>query len=375
MIALLGGTVLGSPRAGAATRLSPPGSAGGASEFSFSGLSCLSATNCLAVGDYANASGASVPLSEEWNGSTWGSVSIHGPKYSGLDAISCPDASYCMAVGYARYGPLAETWNGTAWSRVKSPHPAGSQSSELLSVSCPTSSDCSAVGVYQNDSSTSLTLAEQWNGESWTLIASPNPSGVTGSELTGVSCAHGTAQCVAVGYSFGRKGNSHTLAESWNGAAWSLVASPNDSQGSENELLSVSCVSATDCTAVGDYTNLSADLVAVIETWNGTSWSLVPGAQPDGELVNIDCVRASMCMAVGFSSGTFTDRWNGKSWTVVPSPNQKGSSSSVLDGVSCAKRRSCDAVGYDTGKASDTTYTLAETWNGSAWSLVPSPNH
>lgn len=65
--------------------------------------------------------------------------------------------------------------------------PSDAISSTLTSVSCPTRSFCEAVGFYLNGSSTHQTLAETWNGFRWSLTASPDPSGETGSELSGVA--------------------------------------------------------------------------------------------------------------------------------------------------------------------------------------------
>ena len=352
---------------------SPLGPYGNGSEFAFSGVSCSGTVSCIAVGDYANAEGDSLPMSEDWDGTSWTSVDIHGPEYSGLDGVSCPDSTDCMAVGSSRYGTFAKSWNGTKWTNVHSPAPSGAIDSELSSVSCPTPSSCEAVGVYQNASSTSFTLAESWNGTSWSLVKSPNPKGVTGSELLKVACG-GPTSCVAVGYSFDSRGNSSTLTESWNGTSWSLVSSPDSPTGSEDVLMGVSCVDASNCTAVGDYTNLSAEFVTLVETWDGSTWSLVSGADADGALGSVSCTSATRCMAVGFDTGTFAYRWNGTSWRVLSSPDPEHSSGSILDDVSCVSARTCNAVGYYTGKASDTTYTLAETWNGSNWTLVSSPN-
>ena len=58
------------------------------------------------------------------------------------------------------------------------------------------------------------------------------------------------------------------------------------------------------------------------------------------------------------------ESWNGRAWSVLPSPGLSGS----LAAVSCSSAKSCRAVGQ-TGPV-----TLAESWNGAAWSVVTSPN-
>jgi hypothetical protein len=52
----------------------------------------------------------------------------------------------------------------------------------------------------------------------------------------------------AVGYA-----NTNTLTVRWDGSAWALVASPNNTAGTANKLRGVACVSANTCWAVGEY--------------------------------------------------------------------------------------------------------------------------
>src|SRR5580704_7900340 len=121
-----------------------------------------------------------------------------------LAAESCTGPSACVAVGSydGPAGPaltLAEAWNGTSWTRQPSPDPAGAHGSTLTAVSCPTAPACTAVGSALNAAGTAVPLIEAWNGTSWQIQATPNPAGSFGTHLTGVSCTSATA-CTAVGY-------------------------------------------------------------------------------------------------------------------------------------------------------------------------------
>jgi hypothetical protein len=84
---------------------------------------------------------------------------------------------------------------------------------------------------------------------------------------------------------------------------WSIVSSPNIGT-SINDLLGLSCFSAVSCNAVGLYFNTSLDAYqSLIESWNGTTWSIVPS--PDnGTAYNVlpavSCrLPAGSCTAVG----------------------------------------------------------------------------
>ena len=64
------------------------------------------------------------------------------------------------------------------------------------------------------------------------------------------------------------------------------------------------------------------------------------------------------------------ETWNGSSWSITPSPNQ--GTDSFFDDVSCADATHCVAVGnYVIGSV---FYTLVETLSDGAWTITPSPN-
>ncbi len=372
-VLVLGVLLLSVPPVGAA-EVGPPRRQLSGSNFSLDGVSCPDTSTCWAVGSYDNHSGVVLPLSRRWNGKTWRTVKTPGSHFSELADVSCPDTSNCMAVGTSRHGTLAESWDGSAWTIVPSPAPTGAIASNLISVSCSTPTSCAAVGSSVKGSGATVTVAAEWNGSTWTLVPSPNRSGATGTELDGVSCAS-PSSCVAVGDSFNSVGNSVTVAESWNGVRWSIVPSPNPTKGQENTLSSVSCISTTNCTAVGDDWALPGETVVLVEMWNGAKWSLVAGAGASGFLNGVSCSAFSECMAVGDSvTGTLVEQQNGPGWSVLPSPNPRGVSASSLSAVSCASPSSCHAVGYSIGSGSDTTYNLAETWNGHHWTLAGGAN-
>jgi hypothetical protein len=152
---------------------------------------------------------------------------------------------------------------------------------------------------------------------------------------------------------------------------WSRVPSPGPGSGSQ--LHAVACVSVTACTAVGSYTTARGVGQPLVESWNGTSWSVVPSPSVAGGLSGVSCVSATACTAVGSSGGsTLVESWNGTSWSVVPSPNPSPASSSWLNGVSCVSATACTAAGAFWNDVFEDS--LIESWNGTSWSIVASPN-
>ncbi len=65
----------------------------------------------------------------------------------------------------------------------------------------------------------------------------------------------------------------------------------------------MSCVSAAACTAVGSSENTRSGFSrTLVESWNGTNWSLTPSpnaAIAGNGLVGVSCVRAAACTAAG----------------------------------------------------------------------------
>lgn len=122
-----------------------------------------------------------------------------------------------------------------------------------------------------------------------------------------------------------------TLIAHWNGSQWSLVKSPSPGTAFNN-LYGVAAASASDVWAVRSYSNdpQNQDVQTLIEHWNGSSWSIVPGLNPgaQGNAFNaVTAVSASNVWAVGFSYNstfvqqTLIEHWNGSAWSVVTSPN------------------------------------------------------
>ncbi len=346
------------------------------------GIWCLSAKACTAVG-YYEGSVTQLTLAESWNGTTWSvepTPNLPGEPGNALYGVSCRSARQCVAVGNysasnGSVGPLAEAWNGRKWSVQRTPAPAGAQDTYLFAAACPSASVCLAVG-YTAAGDTTRTLAEQWNGRTWSIKPAPPPAGSVQSELSGISCRSARA-CVAVGSDTAAV-VTRTLAQTWTGSAWSVTPTPGLAEVQASELSAVSCTAPDHCVAVGYYTDASGT-GPLTELWNGKAWSIVVAPSPSGtaSLSAVSCVAADNCVAVGSSfNGTGTvalaEAWNGKAWSIVPTPKVTGAQTAILSAVSCPASGHCTAVGYYTTSAA--TDTLAETLNGQAWSISKTPN-
>jgi hypothetical protein len=71
---------------------------------------------------------------------------------------------------------------------------------------------------------------------------------------------------------------------------------------------------------------------------------------------------------------TLIEHWDGLNWSLVASRNVEGTLSNYLQGVASRSATEVWAVGWSMGIGIQTQKTLVERWDGSAWSIVPSPN-
>jgi hypothetical protein len=217
-----------------------------------------------------------------------------------------------------------------AWVKVAVPSP-GAQSNELTSVSCVSEHECTAVGWYVPlDGIARNLIIRTTDGATWTRMASPQPE--ANRLLESVSCSSATT-CTAVGYAlrpaFQTPIQVTVVLRTTDGVHWVQVPTPNPS-GRENGLYGVSCVSAVRCTAVGWYSGTNRFESLIIRTINGTDWytQAAPSPALGGNLWAVDCVSSTTCTAVGNYSGSPTRRHSfvlrtvkGGPWTRVPSPN------------------------------------------------------
>lgn len=337
------------------------------------GASCTSRTACTAVGVITTSNGKYArTLAERWNGSKWAVQSTPTPLSGGLvggllGGVACTSPTACVAAGYsyskARLALLGESWNGRKWITQPSatPVPGGVASG----ISCTWRNDCTASGLRSGGG----TLAEHWNGRKWSAEATQR-RGV----LAGVSCP-ASKNCTAVGEVITGK----ALAEHWNGKAWSLQSARSPAQ--TDQLSSVSCHPARDCMAVGSAGSSTA-AAPLAEQWTGSAWGLLTAVDPvpgdTAEFTSVSCQSATNCTAVGdamnaasTTDATLAEHWDGTAWTVETSPSP--GKFSALTSVSCTSATFCVAVGGRALSASGAASPLVETWNGATWSVQAAP--
>ena len=348
----------------------------------------------------------------------WALSSLTAPYAAAASSMGTRPSGAFMTASVRSQG-LAQSSTPVGWSVTPSPNTRAALN--ILQAVAPVSSvDVWAVG-YTSNQITDSGLIEHFNGFSWSVVPTPTPGPFANSALRGISAvsandvwAVGNVSNVGIissarsserllgGHSRFPSRLSHqqasqanTLIEHFNGFSWSIVASPNPSGTTSNNLELLSASSASDIWAIGDISSAnssSGEFETLMEHFNGFSWSVVSSPVPTGSLLNdvdgLSVISPSDAWAVGWSVSagssksiaivqrTLIEHFNGFSWSIVASPNMS-SVGNMLDGVAALGPNNVWAVGAwaSSGLASPGAgYTLVEHFNGTSWSLMPSPS-
>jgi hypothetical protein len=169
-----------------------------------------------------------------------------------------------------------------------------------------------------------------------------------------------------------------SFAEHWNGSKWSVVRTP-DTGVNFNSFYGAAATPGW-AWAVGEYLNGAYQDRALIEVWNGSTWTIANPPQPGSlrdMLFGASALSPNDVWVVGDQEGgngifeTLVEHWDGTAWTVVPSPDP-GAAGNHLYAVDAVSPDNVWAVGQElTGGVPD--LGLVEHWDGHRWSVVSSP--
>lgn len=220
-------------------------------------------------------------------------------------------------------------------------------------------------------------LVEHWDGTAWTQVAVP--AGSTG--LNAVVAPSATDV-----WAFG----SSRVAVHWDGASWQRVSLPLPKGSRFGEFVGAAAVSPDDIWAVGDVSRAHGPTQALIDHWNGSRWTSVPGPPKNRDsLYGVAALSETNAWAVGETGvttatggglRTVTIHWNGKAWKRVPSPNPTSATSAsfsdTLAAVAGTSARNVWAVGQYYVHANGTrgSRSLVLHWDGSRWKQVSTPD-
>jgi hypothetical protein len=297
---------------------------------SVTSVSCTSAGTCGAAGFYLNKNGNAQPFVVSEANGTWGtaqSVAIGSATSGDAQAltVSCRAAGNCSAGGFYTHSSkkvqafVVDETSGRWGTALEVPGTAalnGGGNAVVNSVSCASAGNCGAAGSYTQTSTNQQAFVVVEKNGTWgtaqEVAGTLNAGGQA--QANSVSCAS-AGNCSAGGSYTGKSGNIQAFVVgevngSW-GTAEEVPGIAGLNAGGLAEFNSVSCASAGNCGAGGDYTDGPGNFQAfVVSETNGT-WGTaeeVPGtaglnAGGDASVTSVSCASAGKCSA----GGDYTD--------------------------------------------------------------------
>jgi hypothetical protein len=357
-------------------------------------VSCASVGNCAAGGSYEDdRSGDRQGFVVSERHGRWGqAIEVPGlgalNKGGGADVISlsCASAGSCAAGGdYFRsafFHGFVVVERGGVWGRAMEVPGLGvlnKGDAEVTSVSCAPAGSCAAGGDYTDGGGNTLGfVVGQRHGRWGTAMEVPGLAALNKGDLgfplgvTSVSCAS-TGTCAAVGdYTDGGLNQQGFVASERHGRWGQAIEVPGLgalNKGGEAEVYSVSCASAGNCAAVGDYTGGNGGQQGFVVGERHGRWGQaveVPGLgalnKGDAAVSSVSCTPAGGCATAGHYSalggdtrfqGFVVSETNGRWGRAVEVPGlgalNKGGGAAAFS-VSCAPVGGCAAGGYYTGR-------------------------
>jgi hypothetical protein len=327
---------------------------------------CESGEDCVAVGRTVSDSGAKGAHFAHWDGTSWERRILEVGEGE-LSGVTCLSAEECIAVGSYDEGGIERAMvlqgNGYGWWMYSNPIPAGAKSSQLSDIACTSAELCVAVGSYVDASGIKRTLAVHGTGVPWSIVSTPSSSLFFGgtfypamsTELSGIDCAG--SYCFAVG-TLARTGDDveKGFGLKWDGTSWKAAEAPGLNDSRPRELSAIACASATHCMAVGSYVDTTDTRRAWGLEGNGSSWWGVPTPNRGGSsfLSGIWCDEWE-CTAGGSSRGEagkrpFLATWAQTGFNTIERSHQivalpAGSSEGEFLSVFCTGSGECQAAG------------------------------
>jgi len=311
------------------------------------------------------------------------------PVGNGLGSVYAESATNVWAVGSLSHSPapyaitLAEHFDGTSWTQLATPNP-GLDANDFTAVASVNATIAWAVGIRLDVIGSNLsTLIEKYNGTSWKYIASPNVA--NGSNVLEAIDVVSQSNIWTVGYVtllIGQSDVEQTLILHWDGKSWQIVPSPNLGAGN-NILYGIASSSAKNIWAVGQYAASDGNPQTLTEHYDGTAWNIEPspspGTMPINYLYSVAHVPGTKTFyavgtnrSLGTNTRTLIEEYDGTAWSVVPSANQN-TSDNLLKAVAVVNATDVYAVGYYYNY-NDIAQTMIEQWDGTAWNIVSTPD-
>ena len=247
-------------------------------------IACSAAGSCAATGTYADSHGDTQGFVEHERNGHWTASLLKLPRDAvttgqsvSLEGVSCPSATDCVAVGSydstsGQAQPFLVTYHSGAWKLSLAPEPAGTRLVSFFftyvpdgsgAITCPAAGSCLAIGAYVSADHRELPVVEHLTSNGWAALPVPLPSGANSSGLLlSLSCPS-ASECVVTGdWSPGEHAeyDQPPLVDTLHGSTWTRtpVLLPADAAGGGanpgvGSLSAINCTPSRFCAATGSY--------------------------------------------------------------------------------------------------------------------------
>lgn len=318
---------------------------------------------------------------------TWVRVpSPNSPGSNELLGAAGSDPTHVWAVGRAvnanvrppTFSSVLLRWTGTAWT--PDPHPRFAGNHQLVEVDAAAANDAWAVGSRYEANGAGRTLVEHWDGARWSVVASPSPNPNGNNHLAGVKAVPSTTGSVWAVGSYGTPGSSigsTQLILLRSGGGWRQFAAP--AATATDVLEAVDATGPANAWAVGwgSTSPFGGTAVAIALRWTGSAWASVPIPQPSPVMLfGVAALAPDNVWAVGhtYLGGAhwvpLILRWNGRAWSRATIPAFPAGGQ-LRDIVALSPTR-VYAVGIDGEGLNGRTLVLH--WDGRSWTREATPS-
>jgi hypothetical protein len=357
-------------------------------------LSCVSARECVAAGDYTTSDGVTEGLiASETNGVWRAPISLVPPVGASANPdvtiydVSCGGAGNCAAVGSyldsaRNIVPLTANEVDGRWQRSREltlPKNAlvEGQSGELRDVDCASVNNCSAVGEYfdnyraypRSQGFVATEVRGHWSSASEVTTAQKanfNPF----VDFAQLACSS-LGNCVGVGSFIDAQDVTEGLVVSQVRGVWhkgeEVPLPSNASAFSGASLSEVSCLAHSTCAALGTFISQTGALEAMTTSGANGSWGrAIELAMPPGSNANphvflfgfngIDCANSRNCSVggqyqdsagkyQGFLANEVNGVWSQAVEMTLPSGGVTGGANGGVVALACPAVGECQASG------------------------------
>ncbi len=272
-------------------------------------VTCTSPGSCVAVGHYDDVNTARQAMVTTETSGVWGQASkLTQPssaqatatsQSAGLEAVTCTSPGNCVAVGYYtdtndNQQAMLASETGGVWARASKltlPPDANTsadsqeQTASLEAVTCTSPGNCVAAGYYApaddnaGEGATGVTeaMVATETGGVWAraskLMLPPGATTVAadqGAALGGVTCTS-PGSCVTVGAYTDTSGSVQAMFATSTNGVWGRASelklpagASTAKDGQRAEFESVACTSPAQCVTVGQYTDTTGSIQAMV---------------------------------------------------------------------------------------------------------------